>query len=480
MRDKSVQLHDLVSALGTWTTRTGPRYARLADAIADAVAQGLVLGAGTRLPAERRLAERLRVSRGTVVAAYDALRARGVVETRRGSGTVVLGAPAAPPIHRAYLLSRLVDRSNVPIDLSIAAVDGDDLPDLTVSLREAARLLPPHGYAPLGIPALREAIADHHSRRGLATAADQVIVTAGGQGALTLIASGLVARGDRVLVEAPTYSGAIEVLARTGARVKGIERDEQGPRLDELERALARERARVLYLVPTCHNPTGSVMSERRRREVLRLAAARGVMVVEDTVLEDLLLDGTPPPSMASIDGERVLTVGSLSKTVWGGLRVGWVRGPSDLIMRLGRVKASLDLGIPAVGQAIALQLLADLPAFAERRREQTAERLALFADELRARLPEWTFTPPRGGWSIWVRLPRGSGDDLAALALRRGVAIAPGRTAAPGDEFANYVRVSVGPPPELLREGAIRLEEAWEELCSLPMGAGSEPAFTV
>ena len=297
------------------------------------------------------------------------------------------------------------------------------------------------------------------------TTPDQIIITNGGQGALSLIAASLVRPSDRIITEAPTYPAAIEVFVRAGARVEGVQRDHAGPIIARLEQMLAGEAARMIYVIPTCHNPTGGVMSEARRMAVLRLARERRMLVVEDAVMEELIPDRLRPPSLAALDPDGVITVGSLSKTVWGGLRVGWIRASGEAILRLGRVRASFELGSPVLGQAAALQVLDRYDELLDRRRALIQSRLDVLCQELRARLADWRFSEPRGGLSVWAALPRGSADVLAQRALTRGVAIAPGRTAAPNEEFLGHVRLSAGPAPAFIREGVRRLALAWEEL---------------
>jgi DNA-binding transcriptional MocR family regulator len=473
-----IQLEDLSAAIGNWRARSGPTYLCLAAALADAAAQGH-LTIGSRLPAERALAGHLGVSRGTVVAAYDALRAQRIARTRQGSGTVLLaGARTAPP-RRAPLLSLLVEGRQVPIDMAIGAPD-IELPELTVSLRDAASLGPSHGYAPLGIAPLREALAERMTRDGLPTSCEQIVVTPGGQGALSLIAATLLRPGDRVLVEAPTYPAAIEVFASSGATVEGLDRDQAGVVPEALERAVARGPVRLIYLIPTCHNPTGGVMSEIRRREIAAIALRRGITIVEDAVLEPMLLTGSAPPAIAAIEPAGVLTIGSLSKSVWGGLRIGWIRAASEAVLRLGRVKAATDMGGGILSQAAALAFLADYDAIREQRRAVAAERLDVLTGELDRRLPDWTFPRPLGGWTVWAHLPQGSADELVQLALRQGVAISSGRAAAPDDRFACHVRLAAGPAPDLIVEGIRRLAEAWEELVMLPRATSNEPAVMV
>lgn len=476
---EQVALGPLSDALADWTRRSGPTYLRLADALADAIAQGH-LGLGSRLPSERALAHHLHVARGTVVAAYEALRARGIVHTRRGSGTVVESRAVKARAHRAPLLSRLVDGHKVRIDMAIGALmlspsELGDIADISVSMKAAARLAPAHGYAPLGLAQLRVIVAERFCAKGIPTGPEQILITTGGQNALSLLAATLISANERVITESPTYPAAIEAFIRAGARVDGVERDHAGPIVSRFEEVVARGSARMIYVVPTCHNPTGGIMSEGRRLALLRIARERHVLVVEDTVLEDLALERRPPPSLAALDPERVITIGSLSKTVWGGLRVGWIRASSETILRLGRVRASYDLGSPLFEQAAALRILEHYEEIVARRRQLVRARIDTLSVQLRSRLPEWSFADPHGGLSVWARLPRFSADTFAQLALRRGVAIAPGRTAAPGEDFLSHIRLSAGPAPELLEEGVARLAEAWEQLQSAPAACDEE-----
>ena len=347
-----------------------------------------------------------------------------------------------------------------------------------MSLRTAARLVPAHGYAPLGIAALRSVIAERYSAKGIPTGPDQILITTGGQSALGLIAATLLRSDDRVITEAPTYPAAIEIFVRAGARVDGVERDHAGPIVSRLGQVLAQGSVRLIYVIPTSHNPTGAIMSENRRLALLRLARESGTTVLEDAVLEDLALE-RPPPSLAALEPDRVITIGSLSKTVWGGLRVGWIRAPGETILRLGRVRASLDLGSPVLEQAAALEIFERYEDLLMRRRVVVQERLAVLGQELRTQLPDWSFCEPKGGLSVWAELPRGSADDLAQLALRRGVAIAAGRTAAPEEAFLSHLRLSAGPEPALLHEGIARLAAAWEELDAMA-AAGNHPPLVV
>jgi len=461
---------DLAGALGAWTLRSGPLYARLADAIADAVAQG-GLEPDARLPAERPLADRLGVSRGTVVAAYAALADRGVVTRRQGSGTTVAASPRAEGVrhHRYADFNRVVAGPLVPIDLALGAPPLDDLLDgLSAGLADAvAAGAAAHGYVPLGLPGLRTGVAELLTRRGVPTEPEEILITAGAQGAIQLITSALVRRGDRVVVESPTYPGALEVLSRAGAAVVGVPRDHAGMRPEAFARALGDPVPALALVVPTCHNPTGTVMDERRRRELLAEAGRRDVLVVEDLTLADLTFTGDAPPPLVAMRREGVIAIGSFSKVLWGGLRTGWIRADRATILRLGRLKAAQDLGSGLLDQAAVLAALPRLDEYIAARRHMLTERHAVLREALAGRLPEWETTRARGGYSLWVRLPGASGDELTAAALRYGVAIASGAANALDDLFLDHVRLCFAAPEAMLEEAVERLVPAWREVAA-------------
>lgn len=467
--------HALVSGIGAWLDRTGPRYERLAAAIADLVARES-LPAGCRLPPERELAALLGVSRGTVVAAYGTLASEDVVVRRRGSGTRLAGEPvlASRDASRRLpaQLGRFLSSPTPQIDLAFGAPYVDDVVwQLHGRVADAMRGgAPAHGYAPLGLPRLRQGIAQRMTASGTPTSAEEVLVTSGAQGALALLTGVLLRPGDRVIVEAPTYPGAVELFSRAGASIIAVARDHAGPRPDDLRRALSSLGAAFVFLVPTCHNPTGTVMHEQRRRELLRVCRERDVIVVEDLTTADVLFEGNSPPTLSALDGgQRVITVSSFSKVIWGGLRVGWIAGSRSLILRLGRLKAARDLGTGLLDQAAAVVALDDLDAIIAQRRRMARERHDHLRGELQARLPEWDVPAARGGYSLWIRLPCGTGEDLAAAAMTRGVAIAPGSSTAPEDGFREYTRLCYSAPPELLTEAAVRLQAAWRSHLASP-----------
>src|SRR5262249_53041928 len=192
-----------------------------------------------------------------------------------------------------------------------------------------------HGYSVLGIAPLRRAIARHLERRGLPTTERQVLVTDGAQQAIALLAALFLQRGDLALLESPSYLGAIDVLTAAGAVLGAVPVGPEGVRLDVLHDLARRRPARRLYLIPTFQNPTGVVMPEAARREVARMATDLQLPVVEDASLADIGIGPEPPLPIAALQPSApVITIGSMSKLFWGGLRIGWIRAPEGVLAR--------------------------------------------------------------------------------------------------------------------------------------------------
>jgi DNA-binding transcriptional MocR family regulator len=465
-------LSSLTEALGDWAVGPRPLFRQLARAIASAVERG-TLTRGTRLPAERTLAGALIVSRGTAVAAYDLLVADGLVERRGGSGTYVLGPEGLGlPAGRegSALVHRLVDRSasdSSVIDLSISVLhDARGLPEALVSTADLVSVRPETGYSPWGLSGLRSAVARHVSDWGLPTSAEEVVVTTGAQQAISAAAACWVRPGDVVVVDDPTYPGAVSAFVQAGARLVGLPVDRSGVRPEDLRAALA-ARPALVYLQSTLHSPTGVVLTEGRREEVGAILASARIPLVEDLALADLAWGRRPPPIAAFCPEGSAVVVGSLSKLFWGGLRVGWARANEAIALRFARVKATHDLGSSAVSQLLAERLLSsdEGESFAVRRRLQMWHRYQILADALRSQLPDWTWPEPAGGLSLWVRLPTTQAETFAQVALRHGVAVATSRPLSAAGDHADRIRISFSGPPDVLIEGVNRLAMAWRTL---------------
>ncbi|HEY6866292.1 MAG TPA: PLP-dependent aminotransferase family protein [Candidatus Eisenbacteria bacterium] len=464
--------------LAEWQRGEGPLYQRLAAALRAAIERGDVT-AGARLPAQRVLARWLEVSRTTVVMAYDALAGEGWLEGRQGSGTTVRRAASRALATRAgaaavlstrnVVFRGLVERSGAEIEFMSATFNGP--PQVFDEAYEAARtnlakLVRGHGYLPLGLPDLRAAIAGHLGRSGLPTRAEQVLVTSGAQQAIALIANLIVDPGDPVLLEDPTYLGAIDAFASFGARLSGVPIGPEGLSAEALRAAVARTSPRVVYLMPTCHNPTGAVLDEPARRAAMRALEGSGAVVVEDMTLADLTLEPRVAPPLAAFARDAtVLTVGSLSKLFWGGLRVGWIRGPEPMIARLSRLKVVSDLSGSLVSQAVATQVLARASELVALRRRQVRTGLERATRLLAAHLPDWKYPRPAGGLSLWVAIPAGDVAELARVALRRGVAIVPGTVNSPEGRWSDHLRLPFVGEPAAMEEGVRRIAAAWAEV---------------
>jgi len=472
---------DLVPLIGDWSAGQGPLYSRLARAMQSAIESG-ELAVGTRLPPERPLAEALAVSRTTVVLAYKGLREQGLVESRQGSGTWVPRRAAhlrpAPRDERSrsFLVDSLTRAaSDAPADT--IGFMGACLPGSGLALDEewraaqadVAEIACGTGYSPQGWPALRRAIAAHFEARGVPTTPDEILVTNGAQQAIDLVGRLLVGRGEAVVLEDPTYLGAIDAFSLAGARLLPVPVGPAGADIPALRRTTQQATPAVIYLVPSFHNPTGCVMPEGARREVAALAEASGVAVVEDESLAELTFGAEPPPPIAAFAPRAaVFTVGSLSKLFWGGLRVGWVRGPRPLVTRLTRFKVAADLSGSLLSQALATRLLARRDEVARMRRRESRRRFECLTGLLREKLPEWSWTEPSGGLTLWVRLPTPGAEELARVALRHGVSIVPGPVHSPSHGFADRLRLPYVLDEGPLAEGIARLARAWQE-CRRP-----------
>ena len=406
------------------------------------------------------------------MAAYDQLVADGLVERHQGSGSYVLGAGllGLPPGREgSALVHRLVERSAGPssiIDLSISVLhDASELPPVALASSELNAVEPDTGYSPWGLTGLRDKVAEHVTGWGLPSVADEIVITTGAQQAISAAAACWLRPGDTVVVEDPTYPGAIAAFGQAGAQLRGVAVDRAGVRVDELATALA-DRPALVYLQPTVHSPTGVVLSASRRRTIAAVIEEARVPLVEDLALADLAWMTAPPPIASYCTNASVAVVGSLSKLFWGGLRIGWVRAPAPLAVRFANVKATQDLGSSAVSQVLAERLLEAVTAadstYVDHLHAQLRSRYEVLALALAAELPSWMWEPPSGGLSIWVRLPTPTAEAFAQSALRHGVAVATATPLSPTTRHADRLRLSFSGPPELLREGVQRLAEAW------------------
>ncbi|MFW3170141.1 PLP-dependent aminotransferase family protein [Geodermatophilus sp. CPCC 206100] len=453
--DQSISAQELATLVGPVEAVPGPRYAALARRIRELVTTG-ALPSGSRLPAEREFAAALGASRVTVASAYRLLRAEGFAVTRHGSGTVT-ELPAASSAWRAPTTD--------PAQLDLAHAAPEAVPEVLDAYQQALAALPAHvsghGYAPSGLPELRTAIADRFTARGLPTDPDQVVVTAGTGDATAIVFQTLLQPGDRVLVEHPTYPGALGMVDAAGGRCVPAPVDAADP--DALVGAAAlvarQSSPRMAFLMPDFSNPSGARLSAAGRRRLSATLWQHGVLAVVDEVTAELHLDDGPlPPFAAGLPDAATVTVGGLSKVVWGGLRIGWLRTDAALAAQVGAALGRRQLSVGVVDQLAATALLRRLDAVLEERRRTLRERREVLLEEVARVLPDWHAPRPAGGLSVWCRLPPGtSSAAVVAAAAPHGLLLAEGRAFGTGHAFDDCLRLPFTLPPDRLRT-AVRL----------------------
>jgi DNA-binding transcriptional MocR family regulator len=429
----------------------------LADALRALMVEGR-LAARTRLPSERALAPALGVSRGTVSRAYARLRADGYVAGHRGAGSwLTLPGDGPPSRHEA-----LAEHPGV-LDLTVAALPAPEPELSSAAHRAAARLArhtPQRGYVAAGLPELRSAVAARFTERGVPTAADEILITAGAQHALHLLLALLATPGDRVVVDAPAYPRSLAAIGAARARAVAVPLTATGWDADAWGQTIALSQPRLALTVPDYHNPTGLTMSAADRSALTGLCHRAGVILIADETMSELRVDGPPLPAPLAAAGPpgAVVTVGSLSKSAWGGLRLGWIRARPSLVRELAATRAIVDMASPVLDQLLALELLAELDSILAGRRRMLRGRRDVLVRELSDHAPAWTYRRPRGGMCAWIRLPAPVAVRLTAAAARDGVRITPGPAFAVDGTFEHHFRLPFAAAPDTLADAVARL----------------------
>lgn len=456
-----------------------PAYSRLAEALRRTIVDGR-LPEGTRLPSERDLTGPVGLSRTTVTRAYGELRAQGYVTTRRGSGSVVQ-VPSVPGGRVDHLLApAALDEGALDLTVTAPAAPPGIAEAYARATEDLGAYLCGTGYYPSGLPVLRERIADRFTARGLATTTDQVLITPGALAAVAVSLRALIHRRDRVLIETPTYPNAIATLEGAGARTvpHPIDHLHHDWDVEALDRSAQHSGARSAYLIPDFHNPSGALMSGTQRAQVGRALRRHGVVPVIDESLVELALEGQSMPEPLGAHVPVAVTVGSASKSFWGGLRVGWLRAPRARMEEMAASRLRLDLGVPVLEQLVLVHLLDRAEEILVEHRARLRERRDVLVDTLHAQLPDWEVRVPAGGMALWCRLPEGSSTALARGARRYDVALAAGPNFAAGGGLDGWIRLPFVLPPEQLREVVPRLSAAWEDVLAGRVGtarAGGE-----
>jgi DNA-binding transcriptional MocR family regulator len=449
---------------------------------ADRVIQDLrklaaVAAPGTRLPSVRELTARHQASPVTVAEAIRQLAAQGLIEARPGKGTFVAAPPderrapdlswqtvalgaGRPGEEEMQALLALPPAGTIPLSGGYLDADLQPTAALGAALARAARQPaswqrgPVEGRADLRAWFAREA--------GGGLRADDMVICPGGQAGLSSALRALTAPGDTLLVESPTYLGALAAARACGLRVVPVPADSDGVRPDQLAAAFARTGARLFYCQPLYANPHGATLAGHRRAQVADAVRDAGAFLIEDDYARDLTIDGEPPPPLAADDPDgHVVYLRSLTKSAAPGLRVAAIgaRGPAGARLRAARLLDDFFVAGPL--QQATLEVVT-APAWARHRRALRAalrtRREALLA-ALRRHLPELAQQAvPRGGLHLWVRLPEGTDDvALAAAAAAEGVIVFPGRPWYAAEPPAPHLRLTYAAAPPDLMDDAIR-----------------------
>lgn len=464
MDSRKIGASSLSRLMGGWQADSarGPAYRQIQQALRLLILDGR-LPIGLRLPGERNLAEALDVSRTTVATAYAELRDLGFIASRHGSGSVtrlpreIPGTPAR-------------ELGSAEIDFSIAALPApkEVHAAYTEALAELPRHLPGIGYEPAGLKVLRAAIAERYARHGVPTHPEQILVTQGAQHGLVLTLSLLARPGDPVLIDHPTYSKAIEAIRAASCQPVPINLPDSGWDADQFGTAIGQTGSKASYLLPDFHNPTGRLMGGDCRQHISAIAAERGCRLIVDETMIDLWLDVPRPISMAAFDREgHVITLGSMGKSFWGGLRIGWIRASREIIAALSARRAANDMGSPILEQLAATALLRRPDDILDERRQAIREQRDHLLGLVSERLPDWRFERPPGGLSAWAELPRPLCSALAVAAHDLGVRIAPGSRFGVGGAFERFVRLPYALPTTVLSDVVDRLAQAWADVAA-------------
>jgi DNA-binding transcriptional MocR family regulator len=460
---RALDVELLARELGNWRTSssTGPAYLGLADAIRLLIVDGRV-PVGSRLPSERALSDALRVSRTTVTAAFTALREDGYLNARRGarSTAALPPRPALPTAAGAPTMSLAAAALSAP---SAAVLE---------AFADAARNITPYlaepGHELTGVFALRTAVAERYRSRGLPTEPAQIMITSGAQHAIWLILAAFTQPGDRVLVEQPSYHGALAAISSAGARAVPVALNERGWELDAMHAAIRQLDPVLAYVIPDNHNPTGFTMPTEERNQLGHIISETRTRTIVDESILDMWLDEAPPaPLAASVTARRdlVLTIGSMSKSFWGGLRIGWIRAEPATLATIAAHRASVDLGTPILEQLAAARLLAVRGDILPERQVVLRERRAFLVDLLARTLPDWRPGPGRGGMSLWVQLPAPMSTALSAAASRLGLDLPAGPRFGVDGTLERFIRVPYALPEPQLEAAVDLMARAWQSI---------------
>lgn len=464
---------------------SAPMYLQIANHLATKI-QSSTLSTGTKLLPERELAKLLDVSRTTTINAYRLLEERGLVVTKVGSGTYVTEQSAVDqstttipweqlftPQYKSPLSSLLRTLISTPtaddtISLAAGMPDPDFYPlciieKALISSKYNLELSDFGHIATEGYLPLRQTLAAWQNRQEIQTSPDHLLIASGSQQSLYLIVKAFIEPRDYVIIESPTYLGAIQTLEASGARILSLPKSD-AINFELLEDYLIRYRPKLMYTIPTFQNPTGRVMSLTDRQELIRLAARYRLVLVEDDPYSQLYYGQQPPPSLKSLDTYGgVIYMGTFSKILFPGLRTGWVTASPQVINRLAQEKQYMDLHSNTLSQRVLHVCLEEdyLPGHLSTVRREYKKRRDAMANAVRRHCNNYMdFTMPEGGFYLWCTLnPPASPSELLRRAAAVGVSFVPGEAFYTNGTKSSEMRLSFSTHNEdLLKEGIRRI----------------------
>ncbi|WP_071394380.1 MocR-like pyridoxine biosynthesis transcription factor PdxR [Bacillus tuaregi] len=461
-----------------------PLYQQIFEYIEEKISYG-EYPPGTLLPSERKLAQQLNVNRMTIAHVYDELQASGLVERKKGSGTRVSThkwgilpkgvtnwrkyieggsfIPSYPLIRRIRSEAKVMENG---YNLASGKLSSDLFPTQYLQSVLAEQTFPNDlGYEhPQGLLSLRETMASYvKSYHDINTTSSSVLITSGAQQALHLITQCLLNPGDAVAIEAPSYCYSLPLFQSAGLRIFGLPVDTNGVNPEDIVSLYEKHKIRMIFLNPTYHSPTGSSLSNSRRKRVLEISAELGIPIVEDDPVSLLSFDNEQHTPLKSYDKSgNVLYIGSLSKVIGSSLRIGWLIGPQTVINRLADAREQIDFGLSVFPQMIANLLLqsSEYPKHLEFLRQELVER----RDEMTSALKEILgnqieFTIPKGGLFIWCKINRNIDDQkLVEEGIKQKILFMPGSVYGSPN---GYVRLTFAHlKKEEMREAVLRLAD--------------------
>jgi len=444
-----------------------PLHKQITDFIKEKISNG-EWTIGYKLPPQRTLAKALGVNRSTVVTAFDELIAEGLIEGKSGSGTRVVNntwnllATTPPPDWSSYV-NLGIHKPNLPTIQEINQAEftsniirlgtGELSPDLipSISMKKVFNELSnrdiSYGYEePKGLLPLREQIATYLNTIGISASSSSILIVSGALQALHLISVGLLHKGSTVLTEKPSYLHSLNVFQSAGMRLVGIPLDNEGIQANQIPKYKKQHSAALLYTIPSFHNPTGTLMTVERRNQLFNICQQEQLPLIEDDVYRELWFDKYPPQPIKAFDKNGlVLYLGSLSKSLSPGLRIGWIVGPEPVVEHLADIKMQTDYGSSSISQWAAVEWfssglyfkhLNEVRKQLKIRRDFTLDILNKYFSDLAV------WEKPTGGFFIWLRLlPSLSIRKLFEIALKEGILLNPGNVY--DHQAEQYLRIS-------------------------------------